>query len=436
MQILRSARWLLLALLVSLVPASSYAGVFISVGFAPPVLPVYVQPPCPQPGLMWTPGYWAYGDDGYYWVPGAWVPAPYEGALWTPPYWGWEGGLYVMHTGYWGPHVGYYGGVNYGFGYMGVGFVGGEWRGHEFAYNTAVVHVNNTVIHNTYVNETIVHNTTIVNNNRVAYSGGPGGIRHEPTPVEQQAMHESHVAPTSYQQQHMETARTDRTAYFKANNGRPQNVAVARPLPPEHHAAPVGAAANAGAPRAEYNRPGTQPNATPAGHPESHPATASQPQSHPAPETRPAPESHPAPAAKYEQPQSHPAQASRPEYQSHPAPPSHAAPAAHPEYQSRPEPQAHPAPAPKYEQQPAHTSQPSHPESQSRPEPHAQPQSRSPMPSLSPILSTSRNPNRRSRTARHELVTKTEAHAAAWAFVFLNWLWRRDSNRRENSCDG
>ena len=76
MQVLRSARWLLLALLVSLVPASSYAGVFISVGFAPPVLPVYEQPPCPEPGLMWTPGYWAYGDDGYYWVPGAWVPPP------------------------------------------------------------------------------------------------------------------------------------------------------------------------------------------------------------------------------------------------------------------------------------------------------------------------------------------------------------------------
>ena len=78
---------------------------------------------------MWTPGYWAYGDDGYYWVPGAWVPAPYEGALWTPPYWGWSSGLYVFHGGYWGPHVGYYGGVNYGFGYMGIGFVGGMWRG-------------------------------------------------------------------------------------------------------------------------------------------------------------------------------------------------------------------------------------------------------------------------------------------------------------------
>ena len=130
---------------------------------------------------MWTPGYWAYGDDGYYWVPGAWVPAPYEGALWTPPYWGWSGGLYVFHPGYWGPHVGYYGGVNYGFGFMGVGFVGGIWRGHDFVYNTAVVHVNNVYVHNTYIDRTVVERNTIVNDRHVAFSGGPGGIHHEPT---------------------------------------------------------------------------------------------------------------------------------------------------------------------------------------------------------------------------------------------------------------
>ena len=97
MRMFRSMRLMLLALLAAVIPASSYAGVLISVGFAPPVLPVYVQPPCPEPGWMWTPGYWAYGDDGYYWVPGTWVPAPYEGALWTPGYWGWGGGLYVWH---------------------------------------------------------------------------------------------------------------------------------------------------------------------------------------------------------------------------------------------------------------------------------------------------------------------------------------------------
>ena len=230
MRLLRASRWALLALLLSLAPASSFAGVFVSVGFAPPVLPVYAQPPCPQPGWIWTPGYWAYGDDGYYWVPGSWVPAPYVGALWTPPYWGWSGGLYVFHPGYWGPHVGYYGGVNYGFGYMGVGFVGGIWRGHDFVYNTAVVNVNRTVIHNTYIDRTVVERNTIVNDRHVAYSGGPGGIRHDPRPEERMAMNERHEAPTNFQQQHMQAARGDHASYVRNNGGHPQNPAVDRPM--------------------------------------------------------------------------------------------------------------------------------------------------------------------------------------------------------------
>jgi WXXGXW repeat (2 copies) len=230
MRLLRKSRWMLLALLLSLVPASSFAGVLISVGVAPPVLPVYEQPPCPQPGWMWTPGYWAYGDDGYYWVPGAWVPAPYEGALWTPPYWGWSGGLYVFHGGYWGPHVGYYGGVNYGFGFMGVGFVGGIWRGHDFVYNTAVVHVNNVYIHNTYVDRTIVERNTIVNDRHVAYSGGPGGINHQATVEERTAMHEQHVGATSVQQQHIQAARSDKSFYANNNGGHPHTMAAERPM--------------------------------------------------------------------------------------------------------------------------------------------------------------------------------------------------------------
>jgi hypothetical protein len=96
-------------------------------------------------------------------VPGAWVEAPYEGALWTPPYWGWYGGHYRFPSGLLGPHVGYYGGVNYGFGYGGIGFAGGEWRGGVFAYNTAVMHVNEHTIHTTYVDRTIVERNTIAN---------------------------------------------------------------------------------------------------------------------------------------------------------------------------------------------------------------------------------------------------------------------------------
>lgn len=261
MRVFRSARFMLMALLICLIPASSYAGVFISVGFAPPVLPVYVQPPCPEPGLMWTPGYWAYGDDGYYWVPGTWVPAPYVGALWTPGYWGWGTGLYVWHPGYWGAHVGYYGGVNYGFGYMGIGFAGGMWRGGVFAYNTAVMHVGvgsawggNRV----YVDNTIVHNTTIVNNTRVAYSGGPGGINHPATAQETAYSHEQHMAATSSQMQHETSARGNVNAYASRNGGHPANVAMARPMSGGAHATATGAGPSkigAGAAAHTYSSP-------------------------------------------------------------------------------------------------------------------------------------------------------------------------------------
>src|ERR1035437_8597910 len=170
MRMFRSARWLLLTLLLSLIPASSYSQIVISVGFAPPMLPVYEQRICPEPNLMWTPGYWAYGDGDYYWVPGAWVAAPYEGALWTPNYWGWSGGQYGFHQGYWGRHVGYYGGVNYGFGYGGIGFAGGGGRAREFAYNPAVVHVNEPFTHPPYVDGRFVEKNPIFNNTRVAYN--------------------------------------------------------------------------------------------------------------------------------------------------------------------------------------------------------------------------------------------------------------------------
>jgi hypothetical protein len=234
-------RFLFLALLLSIIPAMpAHAGVFISVGIAPPPLPVYVQPPCPEPNMMWAPGYWAYDYDngGYYWVPGAWVPAPYEGAMWTPPYWGWNDGFYAFHAGYWGPFVGYYGGVNYGFGYMGVGFAGGEWHEHHFFYNTAIVNVNRTYIHNTYINNTIVRDHTVVNYNHISYQGGPHGIQHNPTPEEHNAMQMQHVAPTRFQEQQVQEAHNNHQNFFNANHGRPQTVALSRPLATEHMQAP------------------------------------------------------------------------------------------------------------------------------------------------------------------------------------------------------
>ena len=56
----------------------------ISVGFAPPPLPVYEQPICPGDGYIWTPGYWDWDGDDYYWVPGTWVEAAGSGLFVDP----------------------------------------------------------------------------------------------------------------------------------------------------------------------------------------------------------------------------------------------------------------------------------------------------------------------------------------------------------------
>src|SRR5258706_2372049 len=116
-----SLRSLLFAVMSLIIPVTASARIIFSVEIAPPPLPVYEQPLCPGDGYIWTPGYWVYDDDGYFWVPGTWALVPEPGFLWTPGYWGWSDGVFVFHEGYWGPLVGFYGGINYGFGYGGVG---------------------------------------------------------------------------------------------------------------------------------------------------------------------------------------------------------------------------------------------------------------------------------------------------------------------------
>ena len=133
-----------------LAPQAAQARVFVSIGFAPPAIPVYAQPVCPGDGYIWTPGYWAYTDDGYQWVDGAWVLAPYSGALWTPGYWGFGDSGYFWNAGYWGPAVGYYGGINYGFGYFGTGFYGGYWNHGAFFYNREYNHFGDHGFRNVY----------------------------------------------------------------------------------------------------------------------------------------------------------------------------------------------------------------------------------------------------------------------------------------------
>lgn len=204
------------------------AQIAIRVGFAPPALPVYEQPVCPGENYIWTPGYWAWDADGgdYYWVPGTWVLAPQVGFFWTPPYWGWADGAYAFYPGYWGPQVGFYGGIVYGFGYFGSGFEGGRWEGGHFFYNRYVSNVNVSVVRNVY--ETRI-DTRNANEVRVSFNGGNGGINARPTSQEEAFARERHVGPTSEQTQHMDAARGNPQFRATANHGKPPVAATARP---------------------------------------------------------------------------------------------------------------------------------------------------------------------------------------------------------------
>ncbi|MFY9720511.1 MAG: YXWGXW repeat-containing protein [Candidatus Cybelea sp.] len=219
---------LVAALFISVPMAASaqfYVGVGVGVNIAPPAIPVYTQPAAPAPNYLWEPGYWAWGAGGYYWVPGTWVVAPTVGYYWTPGYWGWGSGAYYWHRGYWGPSVGYYGGINYGFGYYGSGYVGGRWYGGAFHYNTAVTNINRTVIHNTYVDKTVVYND---NHNHTSYNGGHGGVVGQPTHGQVEARQNGH-APTTEQKYHETVAGQDRNHLSTVNNGYPHTTAVQHP---------------------------------------------------------------------------------------------------------------------------------------------------------------------------------------------------------------
>ncbi|NIG53899.1 hypothetical protein F3J22_10450 [Chitinophaga sp. Cy-1792] len=206
---LRKSKFLLLLVVCALAVNTIYAQdatyyngdqttVTVQAQQAPPALPDYVQPPCPGDGYLWCPGYWAWGANGYYWVPGVWVLPPSIGLLWTPGYWGFYGSFYGWHPGYWGPRVGYYGGINYGFGYFGTGFYGGRWEGGHFMYNTAVWHVGGG-IHNTYVNNVNINNNV---RNRTSFNG-PNGISSRPNRDEEKAMRvDARTAPRQQQIQH------------------------------------------------------------------------------------------------------------------------------------------------------------------------------------------------------------------------------------------
>ena len=211
--------------LFSFAPAQGQVAIGISVDIEPPPLPVYDQPSIPAPGYLWVPGYWAWDDDtGYYWVPGTWVLPPEPELLWTPGYWGWNDGVYVFNDGYWGPQIGFYGGVAYGFGYTGVGYEGGYWRNGAFFYNQSVNNISNVSVTNVYNKTVVVNNTT-----NVSYNGGAGGTTARPTAEQLAVENERHVAPTAEQTRNVQAAAKDPTLSLNNNHGHPTIAATAHP---------------------------------------------------------------------------------------------------------------------------------------------------------------------------------------------------------------
>jgi hypothetical protein len=312
------------------VTASAQVAIDIYAPAPPPPLPDYDQPPLPGDGYLWTPGYWAYGDAGYYWVPGTWVQPPEAGLLWTPGYWGFVDGRYAFNAGYWGPHVGFYGGIDYGFGYTGDGYVGGEWRNGAFAYNRSVNNFGGVHITNVY-DRTVARNVTV---NRVSFNG-PGGVARRPTAQEASFAREQHVHPTPAQVRHRDVAARNPALRNSVNHGRPAITATARPgeIPKSPEAAKAPAAA-----RPEPARPVEATRAAPDRAAETRAPAATQDARH-----EPAPGTHrPArPAVAHVRPAGEPVAAHRAEPvrapMPHPMAAPHPAAAAHPEAGGHPQ---------------------------------------------------------------------------------------------------
>jgi hypothetical protein len=214
------------------------------------------------------------------------VLAPEVGYLWTPAWWGWGGEGFMFHEGYWGPVVGFYGGISYGFGYFGEGYEGGRWEGGRFFYNRTVNNVNVTIVHNVYENRVVNENRV----NRVSYNGGNGGINSRPTPQQEAAARQRHLPPVPVQAQHIQAARSNRELRASLNQGRPPIAATARPGAFNDRAAVVPAR-EAGAPyhppanRGRTGQPGNQPG-SPAGNNNSRPANNVHVRDLPPPERR------------------------------------------------------------------------------------------------------------------------------------------------------
>jgi hypothetical protein len=141
--------------------------------------------------------------------------------------------------------VGFYGGIDYGFGYSGDGYEGGRWDNGHFFYNRAVNNVDVARNHNVY--DTPISNR---NESRVSFNGGNGGIEARATSQQEAVSRQRHVPPVAAQTEHAQTARANPELRASSNHGKPpvesttrpnavndhQNSAPARAMEPSRHA--------------------------------------------------------------------------------------------------------------------------------------------------------------------------------------------------------
>ena len=334
--------------------------------------------------------------------------APYVGALWTPPWWGFDNGAYLWHAGYWGPHIGFYGGIDYGFGYTGRGYYGAYWSGGSLFYNRTVTNVNTSRVRNVYN-----YSVSSARGERTSYNGGHGGIAVRPTAQESAAQRDRRMAPVAAQIQHARDASANRQQFVNGGRAKPANLVAEHPLATAYHAP---------AERAPETRPAerSQPAPQPAA-PSSAERMRQQPEQRPQPGQRPfAPQARlspqeqratpPRPAAPVPaQPESRANRSVRPESQPRLAPQEHAAPprpalqerAAPP--QQRPAPQQHAAPPRPTQQQ--HAAPPQRPapqeRTQQRPAPQAQQHAAPPRPTQQQHAAPPQRPAPQERTQQH-----------------------------------
>jgi hypothetical protein len=303
--------------------------------------------------------------------------APWVGALWTPPWWGYQNNVYIWHAGYWAPHIGFYGGIDYGFGYPGRGYYGAYWNQGRVFYNRQVTNVNITVIRNYYA-----ASVPRVQVTRVSFNGGPGGVEVRPTRQELAVSRDPRLAPVPAQVDHARQAVANRAQFAEPGNQRPKDLAATLPLA-THYKAPEARPPEAAVRVAERPSPGAPRPAPEAARPTPEAARRAlppaQPPSGPA-EQRPAPperaNNQPVPEIRRPVPEQRPGQAERttptprPELPARPeqprAVPPRPVPQARPETRAvAPRPEARPQPQPQ-------RAAPSRPEPKARPEqPHA-----------------------------------------------------------------